>query len=1224
MKTDHLLAITLLFSMTAFPAMILADDTDIYLANQGSFNRNQVPNVLIIFDTSGSMGANKLRALPTYDPSHDYTADDSADNNIIKDRIYWSLDGNPDNINYDRHFQQSNSYCRDTWIDSLEGTAPASVSVAEKEIINGLYVAPLAFFDTTTFSWKSFSNDIDPTVIQNSVVDCEADEDAINYPGNTNEYTNSESTSVATMYGDDTVKFPSWSDKLSVTLWSGNYLAYVTNSNLLQDRTRMAVAQDTIKSVIAANPTLRFGLMAFNTSTNSDANGGRIVDRVDTMNKARRTALATTIDSLVAEGSTPLAETLWEARLYFGGLDVEFGDADSSKLPPVDSAALTGIADGTIYKTPVTHKCQSSFVIYMTDGAPTEDEAAESSIENLTGSCDTESDLDTSKNSGKSCLNDLARWMSNNDVLAGSGTTEEGRQTVKTYTIGFGSGLSDGADALLKKTANDAGTRYMKTNSATGLATAFQTILADIQVRSATFVAPSVSINAFNSLFHRDEIYMAMFKPDSRAFWNGNVKKYKLCTREQAEANSCIFGEIIDKNNAAIIDASSGQIKDSATEFWSANADGGNVTKGGAGDVIPTSANRKIYTYTGTYDITDQRLPTAGNETDLSHNDNAVTDSNKRLTATHLNVNDASRTTVINWMRGIDSFDEDGDGDIKEDRNWRFSDILHSSPVVVSYGAENDLFGDPNPDEPIDKIVVGTNDGGLRLINAKTGVEEWTFIPQELLPMQNTLGVNDNVKHPYGLDNTVTIWTQDNNDDGTIEPAGTAPDGGDRITAYVSMRRGGRNIYALDITPTNKLTSDVSTDGIRPKLLWVIRGGSTPGYEKLGQTWSRPQIKTIRYGTGTGTENVARTVLIFGGGYDDSQDSGPFPSSTGDVMGNAIYIADAETGQRIWWASNTSGTDADQAQLELPKIDFSIPSDLALYDSNGDGAVNRIYVGDVAGQVWRIDLSPSLQQNNNGEVSIDGIVIVPGSKAYVFADVACTSGSRPQCSGTSIVDRRKFFYSPDVAQVTDLGNGVRANYDVVTLASGNRSDPLDLRTGKDPVHNGIYVLRDYNIETGPPLIAPSPITITDLVDLTAESTNLDALQTSLDGADGWFINLQQDANTWLGEKSLARTTIFGSDLLVTTYTPPGEITDGLGCDVNFGIGRTYSLNLLNGQATDDLDGLEGIERYITTGTTIPSEAVVIIRDDGTSDLVNTDMLGAVDQQVPRYQTYWYH
>src|SRR5260221_3260890 len=70
------------------------------------------------------------------------------------------------------------------------------------------------------------------------------------------------------------------------------------------------------------------------------------------------------------------------------------------------------------------------------------------------------------------------------------------------------------------------------------------------------------------------------------------------------------------------------------------------------------------------------------------------------------------------------------------------------------------------------------------------------------------------------------------------------------------MRRGGRTIYALDVS-----------DPANPVFMWK-RGcpnladnvGCDSGFEELGQTWSEPRVGFLRA--------FANPVLIFGAGYD--------------------------------------------------------------------------------------------------------------------------------------------------------------------------------------------------------------------------------------------------------------------------------------------------------------------------------------------------------------------
>ena len=71
---------------------------------------------------------------------------------------------------------------------------------------------------------------------------------------------------------------------------------------------------------------------------------------------------------------------------------------------------------------------------------------------------------------------------------------------------------------------------------------------------------------------------------------------------------------------------------------------------------------------------------------------------------------------------------------------------------------------------------------------------------------------------------------------------------GDKAYLYLTARRGGRFIYALNVTnPT------------APKLLWKRTNADT-GFAELGQTWSELKVGRIRGQTDP--------VVIFGLGYD--------------------------------------------------------------------------------------------------------------------------------------------------------------------------------------------------------------------------------------------------------------------------------------------------------------------------------------------------------------------
>ena len=94
----------------------------------------------------------------------------------------------------------------------------------------------------------------------------------------------------------------------------------------------------------------------------------------------------------------------------------------------------------------------------------------------------------------------------------------------------------------------------------------------------------------------------------------------------------------------------------------------------------------------------------------------------------------------------------------------------------------------------------------------------------------------------------------------------------DKVYLYVAMRRGGRILYALDVTTP-----------LAPTFLWKKTQTDIPA---LGQTWSEPKVAKIKGNT--------NPVIIMGAGYDAAaEDISPQGATT---MGNAVLVLDAFTG----------------------------------------------------------------------------------------------------------------------------------------------------------------------------------------------------------------------------------------------------------------------------------------------------------------------------------------
>lgn len=971
--------------------------------------------------------------------------------------------------------------------------------------------------------------------------------------------------------------------------------------------------------------------------------------------KTARDAMRELVVGIRSQGSTPTMDSLYEAALYFRGNAVDYGKVrgtgsnDEKQLSRVStkstyngatdtysggtwsipgSCTMTGtganpddlscisesISGSPTYISPFQAGCAAYHLVLLTDG-DANNNASATKIKTLTGvsTC--------AQTGGWACHTELANFLFKTD----QSSTLNDSQTIHTHAVGFIGVSTTGTTRMGEMTAAGGGL-YRTANTAGELVDAFDDILNDVLSDPTSFVSPSLSVNAFNRLYNLDDVYFSLFEPSLKVSWAGNIKKYKLCTQTGASP-SCVFGTIMDASSPAqgAIDTSLdpvtlkpiNKIKSSALSYWSSSVDGPNVKVGGAGAKIPAHGVRKAYTYTGSADT---------GPVDISNSSNVVNTTNVTKTMLGDAAMTASRQTdIVNWLLGQDVKDENNNGVTTDDR-WAFADALHSRPLTVPYGKD----GSGNP---VTKIFVGTNDGGLRMINASSGTEQWIAYIPELLANAGQMMDATTGTHIEGLDGSPTAWIVDNDNNGKIEPSNS-----DKVYLFVGERRGGRNIYAFDVTPTSTLTNPAATTDITPKFLWRIKGGVSTGFSALGQSWSQPKLTKIWVKCPTGDTTCSgskvKNVLIFAGGYDTTTlDSTNMPTGI-DTMGNAIYIVDPANGSLIWRAG-AGGSGANLIPLDSQNnaaMKYAIPSDVALVDSDGDGVTDRLYVGDSRGQLFRIDLGNQIDATSTG---------AGGSSGFVFADIGCRFGSRvDNCSATAVHNRRMFFYPPAVASVKDATFSSTATYDLVTIQTGNREDPIDIITGtSDPVRNRIYAFRDYNPMLGAPGATQATIIDNDLYDATPDvfaagvdtttGTYTSAL-TSLKTAKGWFVRLVTDPNgasyTYVGEKGLSETTIYQGTLYATTYTP-ADASTLTGCHAMAeGTAKIYAMNVLTGGTNTDLNHTGGNERSIEIGGGIPSGVVVAILPEGVTSVVGTS--GGASQTgpsgtLPRYPTYWH-
>ncbi|MFK8032129.1 MAG: hypothetical protein AB8G18_18005, partial [Gammaproteobacteria bacterium] len=430
------------------------------------------PNVTLVIDTSGSMNSQIfIEGAVPFDPAVDYVGPfDVYEDFGIPKRLLYTLKPSA-SINY----PDENDVNSNQWVNISNFVCLAGQSVLTNE---GLYTGRFAQFrvDGDSAFW-SFPSPAGTNGGEEALTECQADfgrhgdgSDLGNFPINFNPLP-TPSTNLFPWSADETdPRIIDWNDTgANYTFFTPNYLNWIYERK--QDElpvvlSRLEIVQGVAKELVEtlqANTELtvddlRLGLMRFS----ANGSGGMILTPTEKIATNGET-LITQINELTASGSTPLAETMFEAYRYHAGEAPRFGLGTSPSLSSDDSFD----DDGT-YRSPIVGSCQKSFVILLTDGQPNADFQADLDIAALTSDCGADN-----------CLDEMTNYMSTTDLIPNSDL--EGEQTVDTFTIGFFADfplLEDAATAEIDTDGDDIPDTpgYFLANNAAQLREAFTDI----------------------------------------------------------------------------------------------------------------------------------------------------------------------------------------------------------------------------------------------------------------------------------------------------------------------------------------------------------------------------------------------------------------------------------------------------------------------------------------------------------------------------------------------------------------------------------------------------------------------------------------------------------------------------------------------------------------------------------------------------------------------------
>ena len=497
---------------------------------------------------------------------------------------------------------------------------------------------------------------------------------------------------------------------------------------------------------------------------------------------------------------------------------------------------------------------------------------------------------------------------------------------------------------------------------------------------------------------------------------------------------------------------------------------------------------------------------------------------------------DAIGKARLNYLRG-DRTDE-GTGNFFRERLSLLSDLVNSGPVFVGAPSlrwpDTYPFPDASPARYSDfkngpaatrdgMIYAGSNGGKMHGFAEADGEERLAYIASNLFSTASGEGMHylteQNYVHKYYNDLTPTV----------SDIYANLGSGVKWQTVLVSGQRGGgRGIFALDVTDPTQF-SEANANSL---VLWEFTNSDDPD---LGFTYSRPQI---------GMTNDGSWVAIFGNGYND----------TGDGKAK-LFIVDIAKGADGNWAAGdyveidtNSGSTTDRNGLATP----------ALADLDGNGTIDRVYAGDLKGQMWAFDLSGTTSASWG----------IPGSDPLFT-----TKGDQPITSKPTLAKH------PTVSD-----DGSNDPNIMVFFGSGQYLTDADKTSTDDNYFYGVWDKGDDDLDDG------------DLVEQTYDTNFSQRVLTRnpvdyLGGDHGWFFELPDS-----GERSVTNPVVRGSLVFFNSFVP---VTDP--CSVG-GFGFRFAVNVIDGGSPDEVAIDTNDDGYIDDN------------DKVTDASGNTDTIAAIRQE----------
>ncbi|GAB4302299.1 MAG: hypothetical protein Kow0090_17820 [Myxococcota bacterium] len=401
----------------------------------------------------------------------------------------------------------------------------------------------------------------------------------------------------------------------------------------------------------------------------------------------------------------------------------------------------------------------------------------------------------------------------------------------------------------------------------------------------------------------------------------------------------------------------------------------------------------------------------------------------------------------------------------------------------------------------------------------------------------------------YGIDATPTIadvWLDLNGDGVKSCPAAGGCEW--RTIVFGGLGRGGRAYYSLDVTdPDNPAPIPNARDfsyNSNPATCASDNYGSC----YLGYTTSEPAIGRIKV-LEPGGNIKEMWIAAFGLGWHSTSDPTfpECPDSTPEptdlpcynkfgvpeaATGRGIVILNLTTMSKLYEAYYTPGAGNHKANML-----YSVAAGVKLFDADGDGYTDRIFWGDLGGQLWRM--------KTDGLMKVNGAITNPNTRLNECASYAALAANN------DCMFPQRFFAAPEPAAagappskygpdkpwhsiwatpaVMPFDQGI----DYVGVGTGNKGDLLQSGSLAVPTDGMFFAVRDNWQWLDNDLPAKIGSGTYQLSNATTPTEGVKPV--------GWYYPL---GNIGRGEKAVEKPITFNGHFMFTTFVPDNDLDPG--------------------------------------------------------------------------------